>query len=162
MPDQPITGSCLCGNLAYEVDIPPLSVWMCHCSDCQDATNSDYQLTVLFQADRFRQTAGKAAIWHRKGDSGRDLKIHFCPECGARAFYHIDGGEGSAIMFAPAGTLDQKQWIQPVANLWTKSRRPWVTLEESWLQFETQPEGEGFVPLFNAYEAWWRGAGLAA
>ncbi len=160
--NQPLTGSCLCGALTYRSSAIPLTVWACHCTDCQDATNSDYQLTVLWQAEKFSHVSGDFKVWRRTGDSGRDLKIHFCPECGSRVFYHIDSGAGSQIMFTPGGTLDDKGWVKPVANLWTVSARPWVNIDPNWLNFENQPEGEGFLPLFNAYAEWAERERLAA
>jgi len=40
MSDKPITGSCLCGRVHYEITPPYWGFWYCHCERCRKATGS--------------------------------------------------------------------------------------------------------------------------
>ena len=35
-----VTGKCHCGKIAYEAELDPAGVAICHCSDCQMLTGS--------------------------------------------------------------------------------------------------------------------------
>ncbi len=38
-----ITGECHCGAVAYEAEIDPVKVGICHCADCQALSASAYR-----------------------------------------------------------------------------------------------------------------------
>lgn len=39
---EPITGSCLCGGIQYEVTGEPMKRVMCHCENCRKFTGSSF------------------------------------------------------------------------------------------------------------------------
>ena len=40
MADLPLTGSCLCGQVRFEVTEPPVGASYCHCTRCQKRTGT--------------------------------------------------------------------------------------------------------------------------
>ncbi len=44
-----VQGSCLCGQITYEVELLPNKVFNCHCSYCRKAHDADY-VTVALKA----------------------------------------------------------------------------------------------------------------
>ncbi len=45
--------------------------------------------------------------------------------------------------------LEDTRWLQPVANLWTKSAQKWVVLNEQMLNYDGQPPD--FSKLFERF-----------
>jgi hypothetical protein len=41
-----VEGSCHCGQISFEAEVDPLTVSICHCTDCQTLTGSAYRVTV--------------------------------------------------------------------------------------------------------------------
>jgi hypothetical protein len=44
-----IDGQCHCGRVAYQAEIDPERVSICHCTDCQTLTGSPYRVTVIWR-----------------------------------------------------------------------------------------------------------------
>ena len=77
----PLTGSCQCGKIRYEITEAPQLVTTCHCTDCQRITSSAFSLGIALPEAGFRLTAGEPRALQRMADSGR-LNIRFvCPDC---------------------------------------------------------------------------------
>ncbi len=49
-----LTGSCLCGNVAYEVNADPGPIVHCHCSTCRKTHGSAFSTVTNVPRDRFR------------------------------------------------------------------------------------------------------------
>src|SRR6516162_3639883 len=55
----PLTGSCQCGNIRYEITQSPQLVYTCHCTDCQRITSSAFSLGIALPETAFRLAAGE-------------------------------------------------------------------------------------------------------
>ena len=53
-----LKGSCLCGNIQYELDAPLGKIGICHCQRCRKASGSAYGVNATVNAAGFRLTAG--------------------------------------------------------------------------------------------------------
>lgn len=93
------TGSCLCGNVAYEVTGPLRNVIGCHCSQCRKTTGHFLAATAASLSD-FRLTREEGLVWYRSSDSA---SRGFCGRCGSTLFWRGDGRDYIAIA---AGSLD--------------------------------------------------------
>ncbi len=93
------TGSCLCGEVRYELhgDLdPPIA---CHCSQCRK-TSGHYWAAFEIGRDRMRITRDGGLRWYRSSDKARR---GFCRICGASVFWDPDGKDWIAVA---AGTVD--------------------------------------------------------
>ena len=76
-----LTGSCLCGRVAYEADAEIEGVIHCHCETCRKAHGAAFSSLAAVPRDRFRWIRGDAA---RKSFESSPGKLrHFCSECGS-------------------------------------------------------------------------------
>ena len=46
----------------------------------------------------------------------------------------------TAIVSIKAGSFDDRSWLRPVGNLWTRSKQPGVNLDGDLHNYETEPE----------------------
>jgi hypothetical protein len=57
-----LTGSCLCGSVAYEAGADPGSSVHCHCRTCRKTHGSAFSTVTKLLRDRFRWTRGEGLL----------------------------------------------------------------------------------------------------
>lgn len=119
-----IEGGCHCGKIAYEAEIDPDTVWICHCRDCQSLTGTAYRAVVQTPAASFRILRGQPRTYIKTADSGIKRAHHFCADCGSPIY-------GSAVGDSPTyslriGTIEQRPALRPVRQIWRRSALPWA------------------------------------
>lgn len=115
------TGSCLCGSVNYKSDSDPLVIQNCHCDQCRKATGSVY-LTNLFIKEENFEITGEVNNYTHLSDAGNNMTKYFCPNCGSQVFGKNSGRPG--IITIRAGTVNEKDIIKPIRNLFLKSKVP--------------------------------------
>lgn len=143
----PLTGGCQCDSTRYEISEMPLTLYACHCTECQKQSSSGFGMSMPVPKSRFSVIAGEPKSWERIAESGNIVSCYFCSVCGTRLF-HRPARNGQIVNVKP-GTLDDTKWLNPVGHLWIKSAQPWVAIPEDIPCFESQPES--FEPLFSAW-----------
>ena len=93
------TGSCLCGEVTYEVTGHLREVVACHCIQCRKTTGHFMAASKASHED-FRLTNEVGLKWYRASDMATR---GFCKTCGATLFWQRDNED--AISFT-AGTVD--------------------------------------------------------
>ncbi len=115
------TGSCLCGSVNYKSNSDPLVIQNCHCDQCRRATGSVY-LTNLFIKEGNFEITGEVNNYTHLSDAGNNMTKYFCPKCGSQVFGKNSGRPG--IITIRAGTVNEKDIIKPIRNLFLKSKVP--------------------------------------
>lgn len=141
----PLLGGCQCGGRRYAVRAMPLTLYACHCTECQAQSSSAFGLSMLVRRADLETDWSQLGSWARHATLGGALTCHFCPDCGSRLFHA--GGDG--IVSVKAGSLDDRSWLDPVGHMWTRSAQPWMRFEEGALLYETSPAD--MAPLENAF-----------
>jgi len=131
------TGQCLCGSMKYEITGDPIRSVACHCTHCQKASGSAYSLNIIIASDQFSVSGGTLTTYTDKGDSGEDLRRHFCNRCGSPLYTEADSIPGMTIV--KAGTLDDTTTFKPNANIFCSSRMGWLTQESEITDFDKMP-----------------------
>ena len=80
---------CCCGSLRAEATGEPAFVAACHCMECQRRTGSPFGVSAYFPKEQVC-TEGPSKVYLRGSDSGRKIKIHFCPDCGSSVFWYAE------------------------------------------------------------------------
>lgn len=130
----PQTGGCQCGKLRYEITAEPLSVYTCHCLDCQRLTSSAFSLGVIVPETGFRLIGIEPRPLTRVADSGRANVRLVCPECGS----WICGMPRDGVVRVRGGSLDDTSWLRPTRHIWTRRKQAWVPIPEGDEVFEGQ------------------------
>lgn len=148
MPDAR-TGRCQCGAVRYRLTSEPLTLFACHCTDCQRQSSSAFGMALWMRRADVELLSGELKEWVRELPSGRRMACRFCPDCGTRLFHQVLGQE-EAMSIKP-GTLEDTRWLRPAGHIWTASRQPWVRLDEDSLQYPGNPDS--FEALLAAWHA---------
>ena len=130
------SGKCLCGKVTYKVNTEPMAIFNCHCDDCRRATGSVFG-TNLFVSDDKIEIRGKVSSYSHISDSGSRMTKLFCPNCGSLMF-----GKNSAkvnVISIRAGTVDEKDLIKPMINVFMDSRIPSTSIDKSLKQVPRMP-----------------------
>jgi hypothetical protein len=147
----PLTGGCQCGAVRYAIAAEPITLYACHCHDCQRQTGGAFALSMVVPRAAVAITQGAPSRWLRPGAvtaSGTPTDCLFCGVCGAR-LYHLPA-RNEAVAVVKPGTLDDTSWLRSIGNIWTDSAQPWVEIRGDLVNFPRQP------PDFSALAAAWQ------
>ena len=103
-----VTGSCLCGEVRWEIDGRLTAIQICHAKRCQKATGSAFAAEVAAKRARFRWVAGEDRIsrWEAPPPLLREpppYRRAFCSSCGSPVPVDVEGAEYIGMH---AGVLD--------------------------------------------------------
>ena len=132
-----IDGACHCGKIAYEAEIDPDTVLICHCTDCQTLSGSAFRTIVPARQENFRLLTGAPKTYIKTADNGAARAQTFCPECGS-PLYATSVGDGPKIFNIRLGTARQRGVLTPRKQVWSRSARDWVTGIGTVERIETQ------------------------
>ena len=124
-----IEGGCLCGAVRYHCDSEPLATGACHCKACQKRTSGPFGTVLLVPADKLVVDQGETKKYVRPADSGNEIEMNFCGDCGTSLFAVNSGREHARIVFA--GSLDDPSWVEIQSHAWTDHALPWVNLDDA-------------------------------
>lgn len=133
----PYPGRCLCGATQYRVTEEPLTVYACHCTNCQKRSGSAFGLSMWVRRSALEVTKGEAAVHHSFGADGSPRQGRVCGQCGTRLWSEPPKHAGLSIL--RPGTLDDTSWLKPVAHIWTRSAQSWFVFPPGVTQIEKQP-----------------------
>ena len=57
-----IDGHCHCGRIAFEAEVDPTAVTICHCTDCQKLTGSAFRANIQAPAAHFVLRSGTPSL----------------------------------------------------------------------------------------------------
>lgn len=63
---------------------------------------------------------------HRSDESGRWLRMSFCPRCATTISHTAEIRPG--LRSIAAGTFDETDWFAIDRHIWVQSKLPWVTV----------------------------------
>jgi hypothetical protein len=132
-----IRGSCLCGQVRFELEGAPQFINHCHCSMCRKAHGAAFGSFLHADGAGFRWLAGQARVTNYPSSPGNVRA--FCSVCGSNVPVLEDEGEHVII---PAGSLDDDPVVRPVVHIQTASRAPWFEITDALPQFAEFPPDE--------------------
>lgn len=136
-------GGCQCGNIEYQLHGEPRMLYACHCTDCQKQSASAFGMSLIVDPGQIEFLRGEDQLkyWDTRGEDATLKRCAFCPNCGSRIFHgKEDPDEPISIK---AGSLDDTDWLQPIAHIWLRSAQPWISIDpEQFYCFDKEPDDE--------------------
>lgn len=128
-------GSCLCGEITFEIIGEFESFFLCHCERCRKDTGSAHAANLFSSSARLIWLSGKdkAKIFDFKSEG--HIKS-FCSNCGsALPSMQMDGG----LLVVPAGSLDSDVPIKPQGHIYWGNKANWDDALEKIVKFNQLP-----------------------
>jgi hypothetical protein len=139
-----LTGSCLCGSVAYEVEAAPEWIVHCHCRTCRKAHGSAFSAMTIAPRTSFRWTRGEDFLRAFESSPGKFRR--FCSRCSS----HIVADRiGQSTIMLRLGCLDTPITETPRAHIWRSDAASWYDPKDALPEL---PEGFSYKRLhFERY-----------
>lgn len=133
-----VDGQCLCGAIAFEAEVEPGTVSVCHCADCQGHSGSAFRANISAPAAGFRLLRGTPRTYVKTAASGNRRTLAFCGDCGSPLYACAE--QAPTAYSLRTGVLAQRHALgTPMRQIWSNSRLDWVTLPKGVACFDGQP-----------------------
>lgn len=130
------TGQCHCGEIVFEFSGDPINTAYCYCHSCQTQTNSDKWFGLWVPQALFQFTKGEPKTYTRLGDSGKDMRQHFCGKCGTTLAVFVEVGGFYSVS---ATTLADHSNYRPNMLIYTAHAADWAQFPEGIPKFDILP-----------------------
>ncbi len=123
-------GSCFCGDVQYEIELPTLFCGHCHCSMCRRPHGAGFVTWTAVPPDRFRIVAGNDLL--TTFESSEHGRRQFCKTCGTQLFCWHEKSDGSAPDFIDITLASISDPIdrQPEMHFYFDSGADWITVND--------------------------------
>lgn len=123
-----VAGSCLCGEVAYEVTAPPSRMANCYCSRCRRARSAAQATNLFYKLEDFRFTSGAAQVVDYQFAEAQYFGTAFCRKCGAMV-PRQSRARGTVVV--PAGSLDVDPGVRPMMQICVASKANWAEVTDT-------------------------------
>lgn len=127
------SGSCLCGQVRYEIRGGLGPVFFCHCNTCQKAQGGAFVCAATVQARNFTLIAGSENVAHYQSSPGKQRC--FCRNCGSPLWSRRDADPDQ--LRVRLGLLDGDPGRRPLGHIFVEDKAPWFDITDA------LPQGKG-------------------
>ena len=114
-------GSCLCGNIRYEIEGGFEDFFLCHCKSCRKDTGSAHAANLFSSTATLKWLQGENEVKEYNHQNSGHIKA-FCPNCSsALPNLQMDG----SLVVVPAGSLDTDIEISPTGHIYLDDKATW-------------------------------------
>jgi hypothetical protein len=128
-------GSCLCGEVAYEVRAP-MRMYHCHCSRCRRGRSAAHATNAMVKLDDFAFTRGEERVLQYKVPEAARFGVAFCTACGGKV-PRVSRERG--VVVAPVAALDTDPLMRPQAHIYVASKASWFDITDGLPQYPEMP-----------------------
>lgn len=133
---QRFAGSCLCGEIGFEMQAEVRAFFHCHCRRCRKASGTGHASNVIVNYTSLRWTKGEALLKRFTVPDAERFFTHFCSNCGC-PMPRVAAERKVAVI--PAGALDDSPPLEVTARIFQDSRAPWSCQGDTLPHFDRYP-----------------------
>ncbi len=123
-------GSCLCGEVQFELLGEPERMMHCHCSMCRKVHGTPFATYV--QTSGVRWLSGSDSITSYQ--TSENFHRCFCGKCGSVLPETVEGAD---YTFVPAGILEGEINVRPEKHIFATSKADWHQITDDLPQFDS-------------------------
>ncbi|TWO70858.1 GFA family protein [Caenimonas sedimenti] len=120
------TGSCLCGNITFQISAPLSPIEVCHCTQCRKAQGSAFAAITPVAVSAFRLTDSQGLMKTYESSPGKERA--FCGRCGSPVFSRRAALPG--VLRVRAGLIDEPAQVGVAWHAYTASGSSWWTVTD--------------------------------
>ena len=128
-----LSGSCLCGRVAYEAEAEIGALIHCHCHTCRKAHGAAFSSIASVPRERFRWVRGEGRLKAYESSPGK--RRWFCGDCGSQI---LAERAGHAHVMLRLGCLDTPIEVERQWHIWRSDAAGWFDPKTPLPEF---PEG---------------------
>ena len=129
-------GSCLCGEVIFEIEGEFENFFLCHCERCRKDTGSAHAANLFSSTARLKWLSGEDKVKIYNYRSEGHIKS-FCFNCGsALPNIQFDG----KLLVVPAGSIDSDIHMKPQGHIFWAHKANWDHELENVPKFDELPK----------------------
>ncbi len=133
MSDSNFEGSCLCGQVTFEIVGQLDHFFLCHCSRCRKTSGSAHGANLFSKTAKLKFFQGEDKIRDYQVPNTR-FSTTFCVDCGSK----LPKDHNGKILQIPAGSLTSELNMKPNAHIYYASRAAWDNELETVKKLDTK------------------------
>jgi len=134
-PEGNVRGSCLCGEVTYEISEPFKLARNCHCKRCREGRAAAHATNGFVSFDGLQFLTGEENLKNYKVPDAQFFTQTFCRTCSSLV-PRKDSGRGISIV--PMSSLDDDPGVRPQDHIFVAYKAEWHHITDDLLQY---PEG---------------------
>ncbi len=120
-----IKGSCLCGDVKYQISGKVGEVVHCHCETCRKAHGSAFSSVASVKDDDFELASTRDLS---SFESSKGKVRYFCSKCGTQIYAKRDG---TAHIILRLGSLDDNPMTVEKNHIWVSQKAEWYSINSN-------------------------------
>ncbi len=125
-------GSCLCGQVRFEIDGPINDIVYCHCSLCRKAQGSAFATNANVAVKDFTFVQGKDVLHSYESNPGHTK--HFCSNCGS-PIMSLNTARPDTVRIR-LGTIESAISERPGCHIFSASKANWEQIADDLPQYD--------------------------
>lgn len=127
-------GSCLCGEVRYEITGDIVGINYCHCVQCRKASGTAFATNAAVATVDFSMTHGRQRLAYIESSPGK--KRYFCSGCGSPIYSQYD--DRMETVYVRIGTIDDDAGLRPDVHIYVASKAPWYEIRDDLPQLQAE------------------------
>lgn len=124
-------GSCMCGQIRYEIHGELTGVLNCHCSTCRKAHGAAFRTRASVKVKDFVWISGEHLLTHYESNPSEYRT--FCSVCGSNLVTKFKNNPEEYGF--PLGTLDTDPGVKAECHVWVSDKAPWYEIRDDLPQY---------------------------
>lgn len=128
---MPHNGSCLCGQVTYQLNAAITELACCHCQQCRKAQGTAFATNAPVSEDDFSFESGRELIREFESTPGKFRA--FCKNCGSPLYSRLASNPG--ILRLRIGSLDTALTHRPDYHIFAADKAEWHLISDDAVQY---------------------------
>jgi len=131
-----VIGSCLCGEIEFQVELISEKIYNCHCSQCRKAHGATFATQAFAKGNSLKFNKGEKYLSEYKNE--QSIRA-FCKKCGSRLMNYTP--DKNIYLSVALSSIDGDHSFIPVAHANVESKASWHTPSSEIPSFQGLPDG---------------------
>lgn len=132
--EQEVNGSCLCGQVSFDLIGALRPVVYCHCQQCRK-TSGHFVAASAVNNENLKMVTDAGLAWYRSSDLA---ERGFCKECGSSIFWRPTHGRYICVM---AGALESPTGTEACEHIYTDDAGDYYSIDDDLPKYPQDDSG---------------------